>query len=87
VTSRDLDVLVAFVHGPDMRDDTVLLGLVLVPIGASIPFWLSHPSVGEVSALNLGVGAVAVGLMLLFVVAPLLPEEVVRNPGQGERER
>jgi hypothetical protein len=74
-----------------MRDDVVFLGLLLVPVGASIPFWLSHPSVDQVNVLNIGVAAVAIGLMLLFVVAPLLPEERLRvgprRPLQGERPR
>lgn len=63
-----------------MRDDVVFLGLFLVPIGISVPFWLSHSALSQVSVLNLGVAAVAVGLMMLFVVAPLLPEETVRGP-------
>jgi hypothetical protein len=74
-----------------MRDDVVFLGLFLVPVGVSIPFWLSHPIVDQVNVLNMGVAAVAVGLMLLFVVAPLLPEERLRvgsrRPLEGERQR
>jgi len=69
-----------------MRDDVVCLGLLLVPVGVSIPFWVAHPALSQVSVLNLGVAAVAVGLMLLFVVAPLLPEEL-RAPTEGKQKR
>lgn len=71
-----------------MRDDVICLGLLLVPVGVSMPFWVTHPALKQVGVINLAVAAVAIGLMLLFVVAPLLPEEVVRSRRlEGEQQR